>query len=187
MSSSTIYTFVTTASVPSHSLIEAHLPMARTLAEALHRRVPAWVGLDELESDAVYGLIEAAAGFDASRGVRFRTYASKCIRHAMWQGLKQRHHLSDLKSLDLADEAAPALSDKIESAAPSPEHAVEVKDQVQHLLGHLEPRLRCVAEGLLSGLTTRQIAKQLGISQATVSERVREIRQVAEEMGLGDD
>jgi RNA polymerase sigma factor (sigma-70 family) len=182
-----IYTFVSTASLPSRSLVEAHLPMARTLAGQLHRRVPARVGLDELESDAVYGLMEAARGFDASRGVSFRTYAGKCIRHAMWQGLKQRHHLQDLRSIETADETAPVLSDQIESAAPAPEHAAEVKDQVHHLLKHLEPKLRSVAQGLLRGLSGKQIAKELGIATSTVFQRLSEIRQVAEELGIRND
>ena len=133
------------------------------------------------------GLLNAARGFDASRGATFRTYAAQCIRHAMWQGLKQRNRSQDVRSIDAMHAAGSALSDQIQSDGPGPEHAVDVKDQVEHLLKHLPPKLRLVAEGLLGGLTARQIARQLGIASSTVFQRMNAIRQVAVGLGLRHD
>ncbi|HSV29635.1 MAG TPA: sigma-70 family RNA polymerase sigma factor [Candidatus Omnitrophota bacterium] len=179
-----LYTVVSTASASTDHLIETHLPMARKMAADLHRRAPARVGLDELESDAVYALAEAARRFDASRGVTFQAYAARCIRHAMWRMLKQRHRSAGTASLDGDEQASAALSNQIADDAPGPEHIVEVRQQVQCLLEHLQPRLRCVAQGLLDGLTREQIAEQLGIARSTVFARINEIRDVAQALGI---
>jgi RNA polymerase sigma factor for flagellar operon FliA len=70
-------------------LILAELPHVQRLAQALYRRLPANVGLDDLVTTGVLGLISAIDSFDQSRQVTLRCYADHRIRGAMLDGLRQ--------------------------------------------------------------------------------------------------
>lgn len=63
-------------------LATRYLPLARTLAKPLKRGWPA--ESDEFESAACLALVEAAQSFDATRNVKFATFA----RYRIWGALR---------------------------------------------------------------------------------------------------
>jgi len=72
-------------SVSSHSeqLIRAHLPLVRFLVSRMMSQVPSYLTHDEITSSAMFGLVDAASRFDASKGVLFKTFAEQRIRGAI--------------------------------------------------------------------------------------------------------
>jgi RNA polymerase sigma factor for flagellar operon FliA len=73
------------------------LKLARTIAEAASYHVE----IDDLIGWGHMGLVEAAARFDAARGVTFRTFAHRRIQGAMFDGM--RKHYSTGAALPLYD------------------------------------------------------------------------------------
>lgn len=75
-----------------NALIEAHrsyaTALAREIAETLPRRVRI-DGFDELEANAMAGLVEAADRFRPDSGASFTTFAYYRIRGMVWDGIRK--------------------------------------------------------------------------------------------------
>ena len=70
------------------ALILDHLPLVRTIATRLARRLPPSVDVDELVSVGTVGLIDAIDRFNPELGVPFKAYAEIRIRGAMVDHLR---------------------------------------------------------------------------------------------------
>ena len=64
-------------------LIIAHMGMVKRVALHLKARLPPFMEVDELVQVGMLGLIEAARGFDMSKGVEFENYAHSRVRGAI--------------------------------------------------------------------------------------------------------
>lgn len=89
-------------------LIEECQGLVRSLAVAIHRKLPPTVELDDLIAYGQVGLVEAAREFDPSRGNRFSTYAYYRIRGAIYDGLSKmswfgRNEQSQLRAEERAN------------------------------------------------------------------------------------
>ncbi len=71
-------------------LIERHHPLVRYIAERLLQTLPKSIELDDLVSAGLFGLMDAIRGFDASRGIKFKTYCSTRIRGAILDQLRSQ-------------------------------------------------------------------------------------------------
>ena len=71
-------------------LIERHYPLVRYIAERLLQTLPKSIELDDLVSAGLFGLMDAIRGFDASRGIKFKTYCSTRIRGAILDQLRSQ-------------------------------------------------------------------------------------------------
>ena len=71
-------------------LVEEYLPLVNYLAERIAERLPRSVGVDEVRSAGVLGLMDAVQGFDLSRGIKFETYCSVRIRGSILDELRSR-------------------------------------------------------------------------------------------------
>src|SRR5512144_1601028 len=87
-------------------LILDHLPQVRLIARRIHERLPGSVGLEDLVSTGIVGLISAIDRFDASQNVKLKTYAEYKIRGAI---------LDSLRGLDWAPRQKRRRSKQIES------------------------------------------------------------------------
>ncbi len=70
-------------------LILENLHCVRHVLGRIASGLPSFVDTDNLESAGMVGLVEAAANFDASRGVAFSTFASYRIRGAIYDELRR--------------------------------------------------------------------------------------------------
>ncbi len=70
-------------------LIVKYLYLVKILSGKLAIGLPPQVGLDDLESYGVLGLIDAVERFEHRRGMKFETYAPLRIRGAMVDGMRQ--------------------------------------------------------------------------------------------------
>ncbi len=59
----------------SDEQVEAYLPLVRTVAERVYRRLPPGIDLDSLIHSGIVGLMQALQRYDSKRGVAFQTYA----------------------------------------------------------------------------------------------------------------
>jgi RNA polymerase sigma factor for flagellar operon FliA len=67
----------------ARSLVEAHLPLVRHVLAGVAAHYPRHADREELAQAATLGLVEAAARFDAARGVPFDRWAALRIRGAI--------------------------------------------------------------------------------------------------------
>lgn len=79
---------------PSQSLrnvlIENYLHLVRYHAERLKTKLPSAVDVQDLQSEAVFGLMDAIENFDPSRSVKFETFSAIRIRGAMFDWLREQ-------------------------------------------------------------------------------------------------
>ena len=68
-------------------LILENMPQVKLIARRIHDRVPSSISLDDLISTGVIGLISAIDRYDASHGVKLKTYAEYKIRGAILDSL----------------------------------------------------------------------------------------------------
>lgn len=69
-------------------LLEEYLPLVKYVAGRLAMNLPSNVETCDLESFGFFGLLDALEKFDASRNVKFQTYAATRIRGAIIDGLR---------------------------------------------------------------------------------------------------
>jgi RNA polymerase sigma factor for flagellar operon FliA len=72
-----------------NELIESHLGLVRHILGKLIAQLPPGVDVENLESAATLGLVEAANKFDPERGIKFETYAYTRIRGAVLDELRR--------------------------------------------------------------------------------------------------
>ncbi|MCA8980112.1 MAG: FliA/WhiG family RNA polymerase sigma factor [Planctomycetes bacterium] len=73
-----------------NELMERHLPLVRYIAERLLQTLPKSIELDDLVSAGLFGLMDAIRGFDADRGIKFKTYCSTRIRGSILDQLRSQ-------------------------------------------------------------------------------------------------
>jgi len=69
-------------------LFARYAPMVKHIALKIAAGLPSHVDVDDLISSGVVGLIEAFKRFDLSRGLKFETYATPCVRGGILQQLR---------------------------------------------------------------------------------------------------
>lgn len=82
------------AAARQEQLVLAHMPMVKRVAIHLKGRIPPLLDLDELIQVGMLGLIEAARGYDARRGIPFEHFALSRVRGAMLDELRRVSDLS---------------------------------------------------------------------------------------------
>lgn len=178
-------------------LVLAHLPLGRVLARRCKAR---GVGLDDLEQQAVLGLIKSADGFDPERGLRFGTYARWWVRTFLDDyvvrnarpvrpplGRPRGERLSSIRTISFdqpaGGEERSQLAEIIPDDAPLPDELAAAaidggttSDRLAAALAALDQRSRTVIESrFLGGAQLRVVGERLGISK----ERVRQIESAA--------
>lgn len=71
-------------------LMERHYPLVRYIAERLLQTLPKSIELDDLVSAGLFGLMDAIRGFDADRGIKFKTYCTTRIRGSILDQLRSQ-------------------------------------------------------------------------------------------------
>lgn len=169
-------------------LIERYAPFATSVARRMRVPTNAITGLDDLESAALLGLIDAVDRFDPDRGVPFEGYAGLRIRGAVLDELRRvDDHTRDERrrarmlvdgrdpeigaygatlSLDLLLETGERDWAAADETDDRDEHE-DLRMRVEDALGCLPPRQREVlARYYGDSLTLREAATRMGISEA---------------------
>ena len=140
---------------------------------------------EDVSSVGKIGLIKAAQAFDESKGVKFSTYASRCIQNEILMYFrKEKHHLGNISlsepiGYDIEGNEI-TLMDKI------PESTINFTEQIAErenfisiiniILNVLKLREKLVMLYKISGFTQEEIAEKLGISQSYISRIQKKIK-----------
>ena len=161
-------------------LIERNL---RLVAHVTKKFTSSKIGLDDLISTGTIGLIKAIPNFDHLKGIKFATYASKCIENEIFmhlRSIKKIHNdlfLQDAISVDKEGNEV-ALIDLLSNDSESVGNEVELKMQVCQLYNKMKEVLKTREKTILTlryGLanseskTQMEIGNLLGISRSYVS------------------
>lgn len=139
--------------------------------------------IDDLISIGTIGLIKAIDTFDADKGIRLATYASRCIENELLMmlrnGKKQAKDVYLYEPIGADKEGNEInLLDIIESVDEDVVEAMELSDNIKRLYEYLddilsarEKEIIIMRYGLYSNkeITQREIADMLGISRSYVS------------------
>ena len=77
-----------------HTLIRQHIPVVKSVAAGMARRLPPHVTMDDIIGAGTIGLIDAVDKFDRSRAQSFRKYAVIRIKGAILDELRAMDHVS---------------------------------------------------------------------------------------------
>lgn len=137
---------------------------------------------DDMISIGTIGLIKAVNTFDDSKGIKFATYASKCIENEVLMFFRcQKKSAQDIsinEPIDLDSEGNPLTLMDIISVEDTVADEINLKIQIKQLYGYIEnlndereKTIIVLRYGLYGNtpLTQKQIAQKLNISRSYVS------------------
>lgn len=152
------------------ALIARFMPMIRSLA-----RSAAGPGLDfeDAVQEGLIGLFSAVQRYRPEGGASFSTYASVCIRNAIWaaqRAASRKKHAPLNQSIPIPDE----------QSTPGPEELAQERERRAATLyranSALSPFEKAVLRGYLAGLSYGQIAATLGCEEKSVDNALARIR-----------
>lgn len=135
-----------------------YLPMVRTLARRLGRRLPPYIELDDLVSAGVVGLMEALGRFDPERNTAFVTFAEFRVRGAM---------LDELRRRDLMARDARAEFKRLEGAVEALSQSFGRAPSDEELAAHLGCSLKALAQKMQRHVPVRICAFEEDAAQTS--------------------
>jgi RNA polymerase sigma factor for flagellar operon FliA len=129
--------------------IAPHAPLVKIIARRIRARLPANVGLDELEQAGLLGLSQALSRFEEGRGSSFETYAARRIEGSMLDALREHDTLSRDSRARLREVSA-AVS-RLEQRLGRPPRAKEVANELNW---PLDKFYACMVEAGAAGVRT---------------------------------
>lgn len=141
----------------------------------IHRYYPTFAHDEDIHQEALLGLWQACLSFDKNKS-QFSTYAGTCILNRVRRALKNRLRQPDMVSLSapIGDDNTSVLEDVLEDPYPGTDVGkVALKIFLEGLSGRDRKLIAYKAEGL----TQRQIARKLGLSQTIVNRDLKRLRQ----------
>lgn len=133
---------------------------------------------EDIVSIGTIGLIKAATTFDTSKGVKFASYASRCINNEIYmhfRKVKKEVYVSSLEEIinQNSDGDQLTLADTLFDTSSDFERDIDDREtitkMVSIILNCLSTREKVLLLCRMSDRTQRQMADSLGISQSYVS------------------
>lgn len=133
---------------------------------------------DDLISEGMIGLIRAAKNFDASKGIKFSTYATSYISGCIKTYLTLKASIIKPSRIEgqWTDHVERVSQEDMFSEIEAPDDNIESKLIVEDFLSKLTPRERIVAEGLMNEKTQKEIGEEIHVSQVHIFRMIRIIR-----------
>jgi RNA polymerase sigma factor (sigma-70 family) len=161
------------ASASPNHLVASNVELAFHVAKIYLRRAR-YLGLswEDLQQEAVIGLLRAGQGFNPAYGVKFSSYAGVAIRHHLHNVLSARRYRATPGLPTFED--GTTLEPEDCRAAPPDAAAIlaDEKDRVARLMRLLHPRERTIFQMYFwDEMSFAQIGTRVGLS----GERVRQI------------
>lgn len=146
------------------TLVEQFMPLANKLAFSKKRTLPNYIDIEELQSAAYLGLVEAASRFDESKGVSFTTFAYPRIYGAITDYLRSLDN--SVLSIDDSDDDETLLRDTLKAKdTPDFEEVLEVVTK------ELNPQAKNMLRFyFVEDYTMKEVGERFGISESRVSQ-----------------
>lgn len=174
---------------------ENHLGLVAMIAKPYAAATKTSLMDSEVFSDGCLGLMNAIDDFDESLGYQFSTFASKCIRTAIHDGLKRRRRVAERRYKDgtvvrmhVNSECAELsqVSDKVESSAIEEEEKTRLNDRMYAAIESLHPSRHVVISLRLSGYGLKEVGEMLGYSKQRAEQVEKMARRDIAEILSGD-
>jgi len=110
-------------------LVTAYLPLVKFVASRLHSTLPSNIDKEDLESDGVFGLMEAIKRYDPERGVKFESFAVIRIRGSM---------IDKLRANDWVPRSVKSRSKEVKEAREILENEYDRPVTIQEISDHLD-------------------------------------------------
>ena len=139
--------------------LSEYLPMVRRMAWSVAHQVPASISVDDLNSEGLMGLVEAAQRYDDKRGAAFFTFAFLRVKGRMIAHVREECRHASLIPRAPVPPLTPQLS--------PPEHQAAVREEVERMLdgiANLPVRSRALMEGLADDHDLKDVATELELS-----------------------
>ncbi|GAB4233497.1 MAG: RNA polymerase sigma factor WhiG [Deltaproteobacteria bacterium] len=168
------------------ALILEYLPLVKYHAGVLKLRLPSHIEQDDLISSGIVGLIDALDRFDASRGIKFKTYAEFRIRGAMLDYLREMDWFP--RSVRQRATNLQAVYSRLENALGRPPEEEEVAAHLKISLSELQKELMAVSGLTVFSLdaskedetdsTILRALTEAAVDEAKEEELLRELKEV---------
>lgn len=148
---------------------------------------------EDVVSIGTIGLIKAAISFDSSKGIKFGTYAAKCIRNEIFMHYrkekKREKDISMCKNIQRGENSKPSkpitIEENLEDVKADVLKKIMTKEELIYalniILNYMTGKDRLLMLYKMAGLNQREIAKKLQISQSYVSRKVKRNQKKLEE------
>lgn len=152
-------------------LVEFHIPFANKIACRKKRTLPRRITLEELQSAAYMGLVEAANRFDDVKGVTFTTFAYPRVFGAIIDYLRECG--IPITSLDAAyEEEGCTLAEIV--AAPRESHVEEVFEALTiGMDDRTQSMLRCY---YMDDMSMKDVGVRFGVTESRISQLLSDCR-----------
>ena len=169
-------------------LIETHYWMVEWVSGKIWPSF--WIGdPHQTESDAQWGLFQAAKSFDPHRGISFRTHAYNRMRGSILDGVRETrgrrgpaysvlYGSAESTSATMPGDTTQTLLDTIIDPSPSVEaqvtgeHDLTMRDTIDEFGQSLLPVEREILELRVKGLLVEEIADMIGVTGTRISQRL---------------
>jgi len=138
---------------------------------------------DDFKSEGMIGLIKAAKSFDASKGIKFATYATRCINNEFFMYLRKlRKKDGPLVSLDSpidCEGETLTLADVVAVDDNTMDKQLDriFRDEERNRFVQKQPeRNQRIIEMRLQGMSQNEVAHEMGFSQSYVSRLCQKIK-----------
>lgn len=118
---------------------------------------------EDLIQEGCIGLLKAIKVFDASRRLKFSTFAVYCIDNQIKMFLRKRKTIN-FTDVDYDDFPGEDLNFS--------------KLEYDLLIKNLSESQKYILQRLLQGVTQQEIANELGVSQATIGRKFKQIKEI---------
>jgi len=146
----------------TNKLIEENLLLAKKIAFDKKKSLPNFVDLDDLQSAAYLGLVEAANRFDETRGIAFSTFAYPRIFGSVLDFLRQNFKF-DKSNLDGEDV-------NFEFEAPAKEDESELFDHIFKDFDKYDQDI--LRSYFVIGTSMKEIGNRYGVSESRISQLI---------------
>ena len=155
-------------------LVEQYVPLANKLAFQRKKTLPRHIDVEDLQSAAYMGLVEAALRYDPNRGIAFSTFASPRVfgaiqDHLRSESMGRRGDYSKVFSLNdrMDDEAC--LQDTLEARPERNDE--EFLEAVSIGLGdHAREVIRLY---FIDEYSMREVGERFGVSESRISQLIK--------------
>ena len=157
-----------------HNLVEQYLPLANKIAFQRKKLLPRYIDVEELQSAAYMGLVEAANRFLPEFSVNFMTYAYPRIRGAVQDYLRDLRRRGRARSIEdpIGEDGEFCVKDTL--AASDDTEAKEFFDTVSIKLGtKAESILRLY---FVDNYSMKELGQRYDLTEGRISQLIKEYR-----------
>lgn len=133
--------------------------------------------MDDLVQEGMIGLLAAVNSYNADKGTKFVTYASRCINNSIQSAIKKQSRLKDIPQSSLVSLEEEILEKRVGLSA---EDEYLAKESVSTLTNVLYEELSSFENEVLrlymTGCSYSQIAEKLGKNNKAIDNAIQRIR-----------